>query len=298
MPVRVRLGRAGVGRVGVSLAVRTSGTAGLGACPERFVNDGLDGARAPAAFGAAAEAAIDLLGITRQILGSGDGTADILIGKDVAGTNNHENGGPIGDAEAHRYLRPRPDAKGKTVVSSDSKLDRIQTGMSLKTLGAAALNASQRFGLSLIAAATPAVSSTAAAAAIASTGVTGTAGIAGVARSGMVAAVPVGMRNGMRSRMGMVSTGATEITAAVRSGTIGRPAPVCRTLPSLLEQQQANQQGPTDCDTDHRHLARHVAYSRMDCRGCDQLCTAKTPPIGPYSSANVAEPFIDHSNEM
>jgi hypothetical protein len=36
--------------------------------------------------------------ITRQTFSGGHGTADIVIGKDVAGTNNHENGGPIGDA--------------------------------------------------------------------------------------------------------------------------------------------------------------------------------------------------------
>jgi hypothetical protein len=119
----------------MSLAVRASGAAGLGASTQGFIDDGLDGARTPAAFGATAEAAIDLLGITRQILGGCDGTADIVIGKDVAGTNNHESGRPIGDADPIRYLRPRPDAKGKTTLSSDSKLSSPQTRMSLKTLG-------------------------------------------------------------------------------------------------------------------------------------------------------------------
>ena len=49
-----------------SPAVRASGLAGLGASTERLVNDGLDGARASATFGAAAEAAIELLGIAGQ----------------------------------------------------------------------------------------------------------------------------------------------------------------------------------------------------------------------------------------
>ena len=72
--------------------VRASGAAGLGAGAERLVDDGLDGARAAAAFGAATEAAIDLLGATGEIHHRGDGTADIVVGEDVTGTNNHESG--------------------------------------------------------------------------------------------------------------------------------------------------------------------------------------------------------------
>ena len=49
-------------------AVRATGAAGLGARAQSLVNDGLDGARASAAFGAATEAAIDLLGATRKVL--------------------------------------------------------------------------------------------------------------------------------------------------------------------------------------------------------------------------------------
>ena len=49
-------------------AVRASGAAGLGAGPERLVDNGLDGARAAAAFGAAAEAAIDLLGTSGKVI--------------------------------------------------------------------------------------------------------------------------------------------------------------------------------------------------------------------------------------
>ena len=72
------------------LAMRASGTAGLGASPKGFVNDGLDGTSAPPAFGAAAKAAVELLGIAGQIFRGADGTADIMVGEDVAGTNNHE----------------------------------------------------------------------------------------------------------------------------------------------------------------------------------------------------------------
>ena len=119
------------GRVGPGLAVRAARTAGFGASAKRLVDDGLDGARAPAAFGAAAEATIDLLGIARQIFRCVDGATDIVVRDDVAGTDNHEDDGPTGDAKpsigakpsiSMKYSRPRSDAKGKTAFSSDSKV--------------------------------------------------------------------------------------------------------------------------------------------------------------------------------
>jgi len=54
-------------RLGVPGAVGAAGATGLGAGTKSLVNDGFDGARAPAAFSAAAEAAIELLGIAGQI---------------------------------------------------------------------------------------------------------------------------------------------------------------------------------------------------------------------------------------
>ena len=86
-------------RVLAGPAVRASRMAGLGAGAQGFVNDGLDGARASAAFDAAAEAAIDLLGIARNVFRGIDRLADIAVAEDVAGTNNHENGKAFGDAE-------------------------------------------------------------------------------------------------------------------------------------------------------------------------------------------------------
>jgi hypothetical protein len=106
----------------LAVAVRTPRATGLGANAEGFVDDGFDGARASSAFGAAAEAAIDLLGTARQAIRGADSVADIMVGQDVAGTDNHTNDKPIGGARAHRYLRPAQDAKGKSVFSSDSKL--------------------------------------------------------------------------------------------------------------------------------------------------------------------------------
>ena len=73
------------------LAVGTSGTAGLGAGTQGVGKDGLDRARAAAAFGTAAEAAINLLGIARKLFGGIDGIADIVVAEHVAGTYNPEN---------------------------------------------------------------------------------------------------------------------------------------------------------------------------------------------------------------
>ena len=80
-------------RVGVSRTVRAAGAAGLGAGAQRLVDNALDGARAAAAFGAAAEAAIDLLGIPGKVFRAIDRTADIVVGQDVAGTNDHKTAG-------------------------------------------------------------------------------------------------------------------------------------------------------------------------------------------------------------
>jgi len=94
-------------------AMRAARAAGLGASPQRLVDDGLDGARASAAFGAAAEAAVDLLGIAGKVLRGLDGTADIVVAKDVTGTDNHKNGRPIGDAELFDIEEPSRMQKEK-----------------------------------------------------------------------------------------------------------------------------------------------------------------------------------------
>jgi len=78
-------------RVRMQATVRASGTTGLGTSAQRFVNDGLDGARASSTFGAATEAAVDLLGIARKGIRRVDGVADIVVAENVTGTNNHEN---------------------------------------------------------------------------------------------------------------------------------------------------------------------------------------------------------------
>ena len=76
-----------VGRVA---AVRAAGAAFLSAGAKRFVDDGLDRARAAAAFGAAAEATVNLFRIPRQVRSCTYGTPDIVVAQDVAGTDDHE----------------------------------------------------------------------------------------------------------------------------------------------------------------------------------------------------------------
>jgi hypothetical protein len=90
-------------RLGMSLAVWASRTASLGASAQSLVDDGLDGTRAAAAFGTAAEATVDLLGIPGKVFRAIDRTADIVVAQDVAGTNNHEISGLFRDAVQLRY---------------------------------------------------------------------------------------------------------------------------------------------------------------------------------------------------
>jgi hypothetical protein len=84
-------------------AMRASGMAGLGAGSKSVVNDRFDGAGTSATFSAATEAAIELLGIAWKVFRGVDGITDIVVAEDVAGTNNHKYGGPIGDAEPISY---------------------------------------------------------------------------------------------------------------------------------------------------------------------------------------------------
>jgi hypothetical protein len=88
---------------GHGMAVRAARATGLRAGAQRFVDDGLDGTRTTPTLGIAAEASINLLCIARQIRSGMYGTADIMVAEDVAGTDNHEVGEPIGDAWHHRY---------------------------------------------------------------------------------------------------------------------------------------------------------------------------------------------------
>jgi hypothetical protein len=97
-------GRLVIGRHGV--AVRAAGTAGLGAGAERFIDDGLDGSRATATFGATAEASIDLFGMSHCVVGLSKGGADVFIAQHVTGTYDHGSGRPFGDAPSSIFKRP------------------------------------------------------------------------------------------------------------------------------------------------------------------------------------------------
>jgi hypothetical protein len=77
------------GLVRLGKAVRTTRAAGPGAGAERLIDDRLHGTRASPAFNAAAQAVINLLGIPRQVRSRAHGIANIMVGQNVAGTNNH-----------------------------------------------------------------------------------------------------------------------------------------------------------------------------------------------------------------
>ena len=76
-------------RMAVALAVRATAAAGLGAGAQRLIDDAIDRARATAALGAASEASIELLGVAGKMLRAFDGTADIMVAKYVARTDDH-----------------------------------------------------------------------------------------------------------------------------------------------------------------------------------------------------------------
>jgi hypothetical protein len=67
----------------------TTRTALPGAGAEGFSDDLLDGPGTAAALCTAAEAAVDLLGRTRQVVRGGHGGADVVIGQYVTGTDDH-----------------------------------------------------------------------------------------------------------------------------------------------------------------------------------------------------------------
>jgi hypothetical protein len=100
-------------RIRPGLAVRAPRTAGFGASAQSLVDDGPDGARASATFGAATEAVIDLLGAAREVNHATDGAADIVVGDDVTGTNNHEIGRSQGDATTTEILKSTAGCKRK-----------------------------------------------------------------------------------------------------------------------------------------------------------------------------------------
>jgi hypothetical protein len=69
------------------MAVWTTRAAGFGAGAKGFVHNLADGAGATAALGAASETAVNLPRRARLIFGHG--IAHVVVGKDVAGANDH-----------------------------------------------------------------------------------------------------------------------------------------------------------------------------------------------------------------
>lgn len=105
-------------------AARTSGTGCSGTGAKRLVHDFPNGAGATAALRAASQTAIYLARRARRLLRRAHGAAHIVIGKDVAGTNDHVIKRCSRVGTAYRYSRPRRHAKQKHRFSSNSKLRR------------------------------------------------------------------------------------------------------------------------------------------------------------------------------
>ena len=93
----------------------------LEASAEGFLRDGSDSLSAAATFCATAEAAENLLHVTRKVVLTRERTTNIVVSKDVAGTDNHEAARPL-VMRADQYSTAQRDAKGKTSFSSHSKV--------------------------------------------------------------------------------------------------------------------------------------------------------------------------------
>lgn len=83
--------------VGFMSRMRTSGAAGFRTSAQRFVHDLADRQRATAALSAAPEATIHLTGRPRRPLRIAAGVADVMVGKNVAGTNDHGRWGSLAE---------------------------------------------------------------------------------------------------------------------------------------------------------------------------------------------------------
>jgi hypothetical protein len=111
--------------IGGLTGMRAAGAAFLGAGAEGIVDDALDGAGAAAAFSATAEAAVNLLGIPRQVRGCTHGTPDIVVAQDVAGTDDHETAKTLRDATSW-ILKPAPRCKRKSRNFKQFQTDACQ----------------------------------------------------------------------------------------------------------------------------------------------------------------------------
>jgi hypothetical protein len=111
--------------VGRMAAVRAAGAAFLGAGAKRFVDDGLDRACAPTAFGAAAEATVDLFGIPRQVRSCTHGATDIVVAQNVAGTDNHETARTLGDASSSIF-KSATRCKRKSRIFKQFQTDAVE----------------------------------------------------------------------------------------------------------------------------------------------------------------------------
>src|SRR6516162_9212844 len=106
------------------LVARPAARAAAAGRRDRVVHDAADGARATAALGAAAEAAIDLPGAARRLLGA-DHRAHVVVAQHVARTDDHGGLAVLGGFSSlcnYRYMRRARQAKTKRRFCSYSNV--------------------------------------------------------------------------------------------------------------------------------------------------------------------------------
>jgi hypothetical protein len=111
---------------------------------DRLVHDAADGARTPPALGAAPEAAVDLTGGARRLLG-GERGADVVIAQNVARTDDHGRPGGVPSHFSslcnYRYMSGPWQAKTKRAIYTYSNL--MLSNLTLSNLPLSAPGASR-----------------------------------------------------------------------------------------------------------------------------------------------------------
>jgi hypothetical protein len=97
------------------------GVTALEAGAEGFLSNGPDGARAATALRVTAETAKNLFDVARKCFHAVERAANIVVGDDVTGTDNHGPGMPS-VMRITGYSSARKDAKEKTAFSRHSKV--------------------------------------------------------------------------------------------------------------------------------------------------------------------------------
>src|SRR3954452_21360873 len=112
--------------------VRAFGRTRIGAGAESLIDNGLDGARASATLGTAAETSINLLGIARKVLGGVDCVTNVVVAEHVTGTNNHEKKRTFRCCVNHQIFKTAAGGKRKSDLFKQFQTEANGVGFPLK----------------------------------------------------------------------------------------------------------------------------------------------------------------------